>query len=881
MSAFGETSPFTGPLIQIAIVGLVWVLGLAGLYRLPDGLIYGRFVQLPPGEPAEAPVLWLRADPAGADAQAPWDEVVGTLVANGASLVAFVEAPPVRLRERDRVLVGRFLRPDPDRPGRFVADPDSASVTDAWVATPPAENGTHYRQWAWFEVDGARVPALEARIAERLGRPPPSSNPYRVDFASGAAPSVGLARVLSGGVVPELLAGRVVVVGPAASRVGLHTPLEEQPMAPALFHALALRTLLAGGEVRDLAPAPHLAVLLAVATVALLLFHYLGGERPVLLLAGLSLSTVAAAWVLLHYGGLWLPVSALLLAQVLAFFTVARLHARSREDRLRAMASEAASRVETRWAPEGFYNSDEHWSQVAALVTQTLVLQRTMFLEKVPGDHRVRAVKALNCSFDDIHEKRRDYHRTPYTLAIEAKHPIRVERPYLRRLEEPEEQYLVPLVFAGEVEGFWALSSAPLAEEERGRFFSVLGEFGDQIAELLYHRSRWRESTRRAASPWRRLLRLESFAPTDRLLTTSLDMLQRRLRVLEGVLDGQENGSIVYDLFGGVVQFNRRMADFLGEFGVAPVDLTPVDFVVRLTGRSVDEARQCLRYLALERGRLTFPVTAGRGAQARLISLRALVAPDDAELQVQPFRLLGILCEVMDVTGIQGVFNLKKQLIERLGCRFRDDLEAVLIACSLVEGPEVDALRRRRVAAIMKEKVREIAQTMGAVEGMLDQELHPGSAERYPVDVRWPLGEALKRIEADAAVREVEVRSDIPRYMSLAFAAPAPLERAFVSMLRVLLEDASAGGAVGAALWAQPGNPGRAGSVVCRLSSVGFGFPKARLEEYLFGADEPESEDFKALREAARQLRGWGAHMDVDSEVGRGIAFEVRLEAFL
>ncbi|WP_321882430.1 CHASE2 domain-containing protein [Paraburkholderia bannensis] len=128
---------------------------------------------------------------------------------------------------------------------------------------------------------------------------------------------VSFAQVLEGRVPPDLLRGRVALVGVTAS--GLYdrfaTPLSGTlgPMPGVDIHALVLDTLLSGSAIE---PASRLAVVLAsMLPLALLLAGFLvfSPLRTLLFLPFLALVTLGACAALLYFARLWLaPVPALL-----------------------------------------------------------------------------------------------------------------------------------------------------------------------------------------------------------------------------------------------------------------------------------------------------------------------------------------------------------------------------------------------------------------------------------------------------------------------------------------------------------------------------------------------------------------------------------------
>lgn len=192
--------------------------------------------------------------------------------------------------------------------------------------------------------------------------------------------------------------------------------------------------------------------IICIATLAgLVVFHYSSISVVLAAIVALSLVYILAAWFVFYYFGYYPPIVEVVLAQGLSFVFVLRSKVRQREAQVQLTVLETLHLIREKVHPTSFMASKEHWAQVLNLVNQTLYMKRVIFLESIADKHVVKEIISLNCSIDDIAEMRRDYHRSPYTWALEANGPIEVED-YLSQSSEPEVQFLVPLVFAGHLE---------------------------------------------------------------------------------------------------------------------------------------------------------------------------------------------------------------------------------------------------------------------------------------------------------------------------------------------------------------------------------------------------------------------------------------------
>ncbi|RME40330.1 MAG: CHASE2 domain-containing protein, partial [Deltaproteobacteria bacterium] len=449
------------------------------LFRYADGLVYDAMVRLTAGEQPADELLLIEAGAGHRDdGDKTWLTLLRELEKLGARKIAFTFVPQGvsaafydYARQQGNVVFGRrviaavgqtsqeSIEPWPSQAGK--------ELPFGVLTLPLAEYGVYRWHRSFVQIGGTRYPTLEQTAASRsdsVDRPtPPDRFLINFEVGSGRLPRLTLSRLLAGGAIPELVKNRVVLIGFASTSEipGVKTPISPPGMTTSLLdvRGAALHTLLTGRFIHRPGLPALFGMLLVVTLVSLLVFHWLDSRR-----ATVSASlAIFAAYVLtglylFKTVQLWLPIVALASAQLLFFVLFYREKAMLHDETMRAMLLELSEELKKRVTPASFYETREHWQQVANMLYQTLDLERLILLERVEGDHRLREVQALNCSLDDIEERRRDYERQPYKRAIEENGPVRLERQYLRNRGEGEEEYLVPLVFAGDVMGFWAFT---------------------------------------------------------------------------------------------------------------------------------------------------------------------------------------------------------------------------------------------------------------------------------------------------------------------------------------------------------------------------------------------------------------------------------------
>ncbi|MCB1778353.1 MAG: CHASE2 domain-containing protein, partial [Candidatus Competibacteraceae bacterium] len=472
--------PYPAILITLTVAIGAWSLGALGLFNPYDALIYDAAVRYSPSPRNASSVLLITAsEDEVAAGDAVWLNAIEKLQTLGARQIILAFTPRhvssrfyERAAQMNHLILGRLLQ--------FSAQSDAWGLTP-WppaarnfekrlifgiVAIPLADNGIYRRNPVYFRLGDQDYPILETQAAQQIIRQDqlPAESEYWVNFSGGLdyTPVIALSRLLADTLIPELVQGKSVLIGPAlaAYAPGLHTPVnrgENQGVSPLVFQGAALQTLLQNRAIRPL-PAAWQLIFLLVASAVNVVLYQLGRYA-----FGLGLTTVVVgiygliAWSLPAWFLIWPPVTALLIAQLATFILVSRYKFRIEESTTRQLIMELSGQSREKRQIPSFYTDAEPWAQVVNLVRQTLQLSWLIFLERPPGQYHVKEIIALNCSLADIDERRRDYRRLPYSEAIAENRPVRLEKRLFLRLDAAYDQYLTPLMFGGEVLGFWAM----------------------------------------------------------------------------------------------------------------------------------------------------------------------------------------------------------------------------------------------------------------------------------------------------------------------------------------------------------------------------------------------------------------------------------------
>jgi signal transduction histidine kinase len=564
-----------------------------------------------------------------------------------------------------------------------------------------------------------------------------------------------------------------------------------------------------------------------------------------------------------------------LLVQILLFAAAVRHQQLVSEEQLHQVVAGAGSWTRGHHIPEGFYESAEHWAQVVNLVDQTLDLRRLIFLERVEDDHRVHEIKSLRCNINDIDERRRDFERRPYSTAIEEGGPLLLTKPYLKSPgEDAEVEYLVPLVFAGDVVGFWAFGIDPERLEQRDEFEQMVQTFANQIAELLYHRQQREHEVRTESRALNRYLRLEGGGEMRRRVGYALKSIEQRHSLLDRVLGGLDTAIVVYDLFGRILTVNSAMEAMAGDHQLPIYDMTALDLLTRLTDMDPRQARQVLNYLTLQSKSRRIPVMLDENQSQNYLLMMKPLGRDSASnvnSEATAFDISGLLFEIIDVSAISALCGMKESLVQRYIWDMRNDLESIQMGTDLLQSEKTGSDQRQRVSSIVQEKLQALALKLSSVEKDIKTSVQTIDREGYPLDTMSRLETILRDIDAAATEHGIRFVVDMPSFFTLVLAQPAEFDRLVHSILTILLNDAAVDTEIRIRVWLEEDK------VRYQFTNTGFGLPDDDLQRFLRATGHAVSEDFRVLHDCITALQCWGGGLEASSAVGKGFRFEFSL----
>lgn len=891
---------FLAPVIGGGLVLTVWILSFLGLFMLPDILMYDGFTRsIPQSEIDRSQILLIEPDSNTTDEKKSiWDATLTKLFDYDPKLIVFTFLPKKvsddfyrEAKASGRVVFGRRIiesgSGDTDELEPF--PPQAGNTDPPWGVVRILESfhGIHRGQDRFLIHEGEPAfPLLEYRSYQALdpsGRQEIASpNQFLIAFRGSdrGLPRIKLARLLSGRMIPEVVQGKVVVIGHGKDvrQRNIPVPILPNRGVDALeFHGAALDTLVEGTSVSLLSHHIKFFLFIVIVILGFILYQLIGIRMFLLTTLLFSAGYMIASWTLLVYWKKWIPIFEILTIHLVTMYYIYRRRTVRQENATRQMLIETSVKLRERYLPKSFYDAEQHWGQLVNMIRQTLELSRTILLDRVKGDHRVREIISLGCSIEDIHEQRRDYERTPYSTAIEESGPIRIgKHSYFKNPSESEEQYLVPLEYGGRIMGFWAFCMAPENAEKFDNFNLTIKTFAGQIAELLYRREQKKLQDKSANQTYAKILRLEGYDSAYQELNKSIGLLEQRLSMLENVLRGLSVAVIFYDLFGQVLHINSRMSSLLKKTQLRPYDMTAAEFAADMSGLSTDEMRRAFRLVLFDKKSIVLPASLSDEPQQSFVLKIQPVVHQEATAESPeaiPFQTYGFLMELIEVTEIVKLGDLQDELLEYFNFHIKKNLSPIVLAFSLLNRPDLPVKTKDKITLVVRQRIREMLQFIKKAQKDFQKNLFYDTRQMYPVDPSASINRAIRNLAPTASNKQVVFEADLSDAMAVVCANPATLSEVIEAFLHFLIIDAKENSTIFVDLVVLNDQ------VIINLGNTGYGIPNDIFQTYLLGEGEIISTDYRRVRNAVEQIKNWGGNVVATSNVAATTKFTILFDS--
>lgn len=754
------------------------------------------------------------------------------------------------------------------------------------VRLPKSDVGIYRTQQKQVKINDQWYKTIETVAAEKALQQKTiisGAGNYGVNFSEGieGLPILSLSRALSGDLIPELVKGRVVLIGFSDLDDNfVYTPLMKKNvmLTPLHFYGYSLETLLSSNAIKFLSAFWHLICIFLVIMLSIFLFKWIPNKYTLLSLLVLLCAYTLLTWSFLVFAKIWLPIAEFWMTQILIWISFAYYRNKSEDIQFQDMTIEMSAKLRQKIIPEYLYNSEEPWSKINAMMSQLVDLDSSVFLECKKEKYKMYVVSAYGYHPEQFNTAQNDYRLKPFSSAIEQKSMIKVDD-LLGNNKEGQQQYIMPLLFLNDLQGFWIfkLNNVVSINEQLEVFLNNLGK---KITELMFYRKQWFEQQRLGQLSWHRYFSIEYGRQLSKNVQKLFLLVEHQLRVVDDYIDHSNTASIVYDLFGRALIVNKQMLSILQKEIKSIYEMNMLDLIRALTNINQDDCRRIFQSLMIDDDKLKFDVTlSNQPDKYFVLNLSAintnLRKSTSADTKYPKIEREGFLCELIDITDIKQAANLKEAISEQLGFKFRNDLASIVFSISILEKNQLTDTQRKRVFETLSHKSKDITKILNEAEQFLSLKISLSQIERYPINSQQVINNAVIHLQSEAQIKNIEIEVTFPQIINLVYASPKNLEQIISHILKYLILDAKTDSKI--IIRAEMKDH----FVIFIFSNQGFGIPNDLLQTYLADTETAiEDKNLRYIKEALVIVRSWGGELRCLSEVGVGTTFLLTLKGY-
>lgn len=485
-------------------------------------------------------------------------------------------------------------------------------------------------------------------------------------LSPAALPKFSATRLMTMDLMASQLQNKIIILGQQNAGLGvkLNAPKLQQSTNYLLLTAYIAHTLDKQNSVFTLPLWQSTLLLLGIVLLLLFAFQKLSINYSIVLAVLTGIAWSAIGYFVLASQQLFLPVGQMTIFTFITLLWVILVRKLNEDGELISLIGNIQQKMAGRYLPKSFISQSSPWDAIIRLVTQQLALNKSIFLARKEGDHRLTEIRAVNCQLSDIKEMRRDYKRAPYSDALKEFGVVPINRPFFTELSDGELQYIVPLIYAGDVRGFWAMTVIPDNQFNQQAFERNVNAFAGQVGELLFHYRIYEAQSTANASALSQLLTLKLQEPLSQQVKTSIAEMEQKLTTLEHVFNNIRSATVLFNLFGQVVQINKSLEKLAATHQFSIFDMTALDLLCLVSDLDSETAKGKLRFITLQKGDIY--LQAQLDDKTYILNVRAVDSSQIQSASGEPFQVSGILFEFIDIAFFIEQMPNSKQLCDSL-----------------------------------------------------------------------------------------------------------------------------------------------------------------------------------------------------------------------
>ncbi|MEA2048068.1 MAG: hypothetical protein U9O64_06420 [Campylobacterota bacterium] len=578
-------------------------------------------------------------------------------------------------------------------------------------------------------------------------------------------------------------------------------------------------------------------------------------------------SITALYWLMLSYTNIMLPFSDLLiifLILVLYLLHYTKSVAMKEES---SLIRNLSYKLREKVVHTSFFNSNQSWQEMAALINKLFPLEKSIFLEKVRNDKYVHEVVSLNCEFEDFTERRRDVTREPYLSAAKERRLTISSRVLFKELKKDKKEFIMPLIYFNETIGFWIFTIDEKCLTEIENIKEDLSLCSQEVSRLLYEHRRFQKNRLKHQETFFNkfisIYKLEIKNPNIIAIKNSFSIFMKRMHLTEIIMDNIHSNIIVYDIFGKVVNINNNMNSLLQKENIKTYTLNAREMLEELTDMDRKDIVKLMKNIVYDKSKHEEIIHFKHTNKRYLLN----IVPITQEKIENKFTgnyfmgVYGIIFEFIDFSYIDHIIELKSDVLHssiRKSQSYLTGLDRLLDKyfeqCQNIQNDKKIFLETK-----INSNILELKALNNELKEYIADDYTKTLSDIYPINIIKMLQDISKRMKEEYAVNNIEIdlhTSETDIYVMVRFEKVRILMR---TLLSYLIDDCDENGIVSIHL----NKHHKILEIV--MQSSGVGMPQIQLDTFL------NAEDISGFSKVSKALIPCNGTVKITSSMGSGI----------
>ena len=694
------------------------------------------------------------------------------------------------------------------------------------------------------------------------------SDVFRINFLNqtSGVPKISFSNLIGGNYISSLIEGKIVLIGVGKSDLfpGIITPIHSVigEVSPMELDGFALQSLLDHNIILDYSPFLGGLVILLFGYFGALFYQRMSFQWGLLFGAILSFMVLLLAVLSVLFPKIWIPVTEIIISQQGLFFCIYAFRYYKSDSKNKGLLRSISVRIKEVILPKLSSSYDDVWNQIMPSVQSFFALDHVcLFI----GD---------GFHVDDIVYKNKwedDYVLNAANLG-KYNEFVKSNDRLLRVKVNNLSIYTQKIVHSDEIQGFLVFYFEKTEDESMFsniEYQKTYSFFLNEISQYIYSGS---NSFRRRDIPfWDKILVLKEEDEFFRKIYEDYNLVEDHFVKLKNVYDQLKTSVIYYDLFGRVVDVNLEMSKFFKRNEVFIYQMSIVDMVYALTGVDRSIISNDISSVLVSLRSVSYSMKRENESGS---SYAIIINPLKKEESYEAFtgeRAIGILVEIIDISEIKKVYQLKEDLYQFSDLKLRQDLSSLLISLEMIEGADS---QDKEIVCRAEDVIQRIYDRLDSVEKYLRKDIFHRPII-YPIPAKNPIENALRSVSKAIHRNRLEVIEEIPGVPDLVLADMDQLSDLCSSILEFLIQDSPKESSIKIELVEKKE------TVRYTFSNDGYGMSFNEFRDQIKNKEEFVSESMKKMIQGIDHISYWGGEFKYECDIGVGFNFTINLKRVL